>query len=51
MSLYDVPSDKLVVPVVVYSDFEKALKKARGSVSSTELGKFVQWTEEFGQEG
>lgn len=32
MSLYDVPSDKLVVPIVVFKDFEKALKRAHSSV-------------------
>ena len=32
MSLYDVPSEKLVVPIVVYKDFEKALKRAHSSV-------------------
>jgi len=51
MSLYDVPGDKLVVPVVMYTDFEKALKRAHSSVGTDELQRFVQWTEEFGQEG
>lgn len=51
MSLYDVPSDKLVVPVIIYPDFEKALKKAHSSVGVDELQRFVSWTEEFGQEG
>lgn len=40
-----------VVPLVTYSDFEKALKKAHGSVAGSELTQFVDWTEEFGQEG
>eukprot|EP01038_Epipyxis_sp_PR26KG_P007289 gene7289-9931_t len=51
MSLYDVPSDKLIVPLIIYSDFEKALKKAHSSVGADELQRFVSWTEEFGQEG
>ena len=51
MSLYDVPSDKLVVPIVVFKDFEKALKRAHSSVGPEELHKFVKWTDEFGQEG
>lgn len=51
MSLYDVPSDKLVVPVVTFKDFEKALKKAHSSVGVDELSRFISWTEEFGQEG
>jgi vacuolar protein-sorting-associated protein 4 len=51
MSLYDVPSDKLAVPLVGYNDFQRALKKAHSSVGTDELARFVQWTEEFGQEG
>lgn len=51
MSLYDVEPDKLIVPLVTYADFIKALKKAHSSVGTGELERFVQWTEEFGQEG
>ncbi len=51
MSLYDVPSDKLQVPVVSMPDFLKALDRVKGSVASAELGRFEQWTKEFGQEG
>jgi vacuolar protein-sorting-associated protein 4 len=51
MSLYDIETDKLQVPVVIYSDFEKALTKAHSSVGQDELQQFVKWTEEFGQEG
>jgi vacuolar protein-sorting-associated protein 4 len=51
MSLYDVEPDKLIVPLVCYDDFEKALKKAHSSVGANELTRFIQWTEEFGQEG
>lgn len=51
MSLYDVPSEKLVVPVIDFADFEKALKRSHSSVGPDELDKFVKWTEEFGQEG
>lgn len=51
MSLYDVESDKLVVPVVTYKDFQKAMTRAHSSVGADELSKFVAWTEEFGQEG
>jgi len=50
-SLYDIPSDKLKVPTLCFPDFEKALRKARPSVAAEELDQFVQWTEEFGQEG
>jgi vacuolar protein-sorting-associated protein 4 len=51
MSLYNCPPDKLLVPVVTYKDFEKALCKAHSSVGHDELQQFVSWTEEFGQEG
>ena len=43
--------DKLAVPLVSYNDFERALHKAHSSVGTDELERFVQWTEEFGQEG
>ncbi len=32
-------------------DFEKALQRAHSSVGADELTRFIQWTEEFGQEG
>lgn len=51
MSLYDVPSEKLVVPVICFADFEKALSRAHSSVGADELSRFVSWTEEFGQDG
>jgi vacuolar protein-sorting-associated protein 4 len=51
MGLYDVPGDKLSVPLVSFNDFEKALKKAHSSVGADELDHFIKWTEEFGQEG
>ena len=51
ISLYDIPSDKLLVPVVTFLDFKKALTKAHSSVGINELKKFVTWTEEFGQDG
>lgn len=51
MSLFDVPSEKLVVPVVMFQDFEKALTRAHSSVGVDELQRFVKWTEDFGQDG
>ena len=51
MSLYDVPSEKLIVPVICFADFLKALGRAHSSVGADELSRFVTWTEEFGQEG
>jgi vacuolar protein-sorting-associated protein 4 len=51
MSLYDVPSELLIVPRISFDDFHKALNKAHSSVGGDELRRFVSWTEEFGQEG
>ena len=51
MSLYDVPSEKLQVPVVSFDMFQAVLKRARKSVDPDELTRFVEWTAEFGQEG
>ena len=51
MTLYEVPSDRLKVPPVTFQDFLKALRRGRSSVAQEELTRFVQWTEEFGQEG
>jgi hypothetical protein len=39
------------VPVVTFSDFERALTRAHSSVGTDELQRFVEWTAEFGQEG
>mmetsp|Transcript_14438 Transcript_14438/g.31821 ORF Transcript_14438/g.31821 Transcript_14438/m.31821 type:complete len:455 (-) Transcript_14438:205-1569(-) len=51
MTLYDVPGEKLQVPLISQADFLKALSKAHSSVGADELERFVTWTEEFGQEG
>lgn len=51
MTLYEVPSEKLIVPLITARDFEKALRRAHSSVGPDELQQFVKWTEEFGQEG
>jgi len=51
MSLYDVPSEELLVPVVSKAMFDGVLDRARKSVDQSELQKFVDWTAEFGQEG
>lgn len=46
-----VATEKLLVPDVCYDDFLKALTKSGSSVSEEELTRFVEWTEDFGQEG
>jgi vacuolar protein-sorting-associated protein 4 len=51
MSLNEVDPNKLLPPIVTYNDFLKALRTARPSVSQDDLGSFVKFTEEFGQEG
>eukprot|EP00752_Nemacystus_decipiens_P009909 g8841.t1 len=51
MTLYEVPTEKLLVPDVCYDDFVQALTKSGSSVSPDELTRFIKWTEEFGQEG
>lgn len=39
------------VPVITYTDFERALTRAHSSVGTDELQRFVEWTSEFGQDG
>ena len=51
MQLWDVPPDKLKVPVVEYRDFEKVMRHSCTTVSETELQRFVEWTKMFGQDG
>lgn len=34
-----------------YSDFVKALKSSKASVSQGDLGKYIEWTKSFGAEG
>ena len=51
MALWDVPSEQLVVPEVGIEDFEKALQHSHSSVGAAELERFVEWTQQFGQEG
>jgi len=51
MTLYEVPTDRLLVPVVEFADFQRALRRGHSSVAAAELQRFVSWTEEFGQDG
>uniref|UniRef100_A0A7S2F1P6 vesicle-fusing ATPase n=1 Tax=Octactis speculum TaxID=3111310 RepID=A0A7S2F1P6_9STRA len=51
MNLYDVDSEKLLVPTVSMEMFSRVLDKARATVAQEELTHFEEWTEEFGQEG
>ncbi|GKY98827.1 hypothetical protein MPSEU_000838700 [Mayamaea pseudoterrestris] len=51
MTLWDVPSDKLVAPDVVREDFEKVMRNSVSTVSEAELERFTEWTKMFGQDG
>jgi len=51
MTLYQVDSDKLMVPPVELSHFIDALQHTNRTVSDDELKEFEKWTVEFGQEG
>lgn len=52
MTMYtmDDPS-KLEAPVVCVEDFYSALTKCKATVAKSDLAKYDDWTEEFGQEG
>ena len=51
MSLWDVPTEKLKAPEVLYSDFQTVMKSSVSSVSPEELERFKEWTKLFGQDG
>jgi len=51
MSLWDVPTEKLQAPEVLYSDFQEVMKSSVSSVSPEELERFTEWTKLFGQDG
>lgn len=51
MSLWDVPTEKLQAPEVLYSDFQTVMKSSVSSVSPEELDRFTEWTKLFGQDG
>ncbi|EWM25264.1 vacuolar sorting atpase [Nannochloropsis gaditana] len=49
--LYEIESERLLVPDIEFADFEKAAQRAKPSVAPEELDHFTEWTTEFGQEG
>jgi len=51
MTLWDVPTEKLQAPMVLYDDFKTVMKSSISSVSPEELERFVEWTKMFGQDG
>ncbi|KAJ1549889.1 Vacuolar protein sorting-associated protein 4, partial [Nowakowskiella sp. JEL0078] len=46
----DVNSDELKEPPLTVADFVKALENGRKSVNNDEVEKYVQWTNDFGQD-
>uniref|UniRef100_T1IYH1 vesicle-fusing ATPase n=1 Tax=Strigamia maritima TaxID=126957 RepID=T1IYH1_STRMM len=51
MSWVDVPSDKLLEPVVSASDMLRSLATSKPTVNDEDLKKLVTFTNDFGQEG
>ena len=51
LDLYDLASEELKVPDVTMKDFQRVLEHAKKSVAEDELTRFIEWTEEFGEEG
>jgi len=51
MTMPDIEPSLLEAPKICLDDFQSALVKTKATVSQDDLGKYVDWTEEFGQEG
>jgi vacuolar protein-sorting-associated protein 4 len=51
MKLFDIDPDELAAPDVTLDDFRHVLEHATLSVGADELTRFVEWTDEFGEEG
>lgn len=51
MTLFEVPSEELLEPEVLPTDFEIALEKCRPSVSPGDLQQHEEFTAQFGMEG
>lgn len=51
MSMMDMDPTKLEAPKICLEDFQMALTKTKPTVGKGDLVKFVEWTEEFGQDG
>lgn len=51
MTWRNVPSSKLLEPVVLAEDFFNVLAKVKGSVSQDDIKKCQEWTEQYGMEG
>lgn len=47
-SVYDLPERSLILPELTKGDLEKALTKAKPSVSKADLAQYDEWTKQFG---
>jgi len=46
-----IESDELLEPNLDIKDFARAVKNGKKSVNEEDLGRYVSWTTEFGQDG
>lgn len=44
-------ADELLEPELSVKDFARAVKNGKKSVNEEDLGRYVTWTSEFGQDG
>ncbi|XP_038070101.1 vacuolar protein sorting-associated protein 4B-like [Patiria miniata] len=51
MTWLNVPGEKLAEPKITVKDLQKSLDHIKPSVNVDDLGKYVKFTEDFGQEG
>ncbi len=51
MSLFDVPGNQLLPPVVSFKNFLAAVRNTKPSVHPSDLIRQDEWTKEFGMEG
>lgn len=51
MTMMDMDPTLLEAPKICVDDFHVALTKTKPTVAKSDLGKYEEWTEEFGQEG
>lgn len=50
-SIFDIQYNMINTPILTMTDLEKALKDTKSSIDESELDKYSEWTEKFGQEG
>lgn len=51
LTLYELKQEELSVPEVSRADFDHVMEHSKSSVAKSELTRFEEWTEEFGEEG